>query len=94
MARFDGASAKQDAVLPDGQGTNDQPRITVVDGAAGIADMAWQAIARRRAKFDWRAASTAIIDGWVHGGAILAPSPHSTGAATEWEKRVNCAEYK
>ena len=94
MARFDGASAKQDTVLPDGQSTNDQTRITVVDGAAGSADMPWQAIARRQAKFDWRAAGAAIIDGWVHGAAILAPSQRSTGAATGWEKRVNCVEYK
>ena len=94
VARFNGPSAKQDAVLPDGQSTDYQARVAVVNGTAGVADVAWQAVAGGQAKYDRGATRTAIIDGRVHGAAILAPSLHSTGAATGKEKRVNYAEYK
>lgn len=56
MARFDGASAHQDAALPFGHAADDEARVFVMDVAACSADVSGKAVADG---YDERDAGTA-----------------------------------
>jgi len=66
VARLDGAPAEQNLVFPDRQGADDQTRISVVDGAALVANVTRNAVARGNAHIDGAGADAAEVDGGIH----------------------------
>jgi hypothetical protein len=82
MTRLDGAPAQQDAVFPLRQGADHQARIAVMDHAAGVADMARQAVAGRYAQADRGTAGAAkFIAGSMR---ILARCPPRLPIRMKW----------
>ncbi len=61
IERFNRAPAQQDAALPLGDAADDHFRILVMDGAAGVADMARQGVAGRNLEGDGCAAVAAEV---------------------------------
>ena len=63
VARFNRATAQQDAMFPFSDAADDHFRVLIMDRAAGIADMPGQAVARRDFKRDGGAAVAAELHG-------------------------------
>src|SRR6185437_2261533 len=96
--RLDRAPAEKNAAGVLGHAADDQPRVLIMDGAAGVADMPGEVIARRYAKLHPGAALRAEIHGLHEGyeaawalsmpsrsGPAVTKSPGATNSL-----RANC----
>src|SRR5258708_33363704 len=80
-ARLDRTAAEQNALPVLGHAANDQPRVLIMDGAAGLADVARQIVAGGGAV--------------VGGGAALAAEIHDVREGIRAELRlVDAAAYR
>lgn len=61
VSRLNGPSAHENAAFPLDQRTDDNFRVLVVDGAALVADMAWQAVASRDLETDLSTAMGTVV---------------------------------
>lgn len=61
-SRFDGAAAKEDAILPGCHATDDEPRVFIVDVAAAAADIPGEGVAGGDLEGDSSTAVRAEID--------------------------------